>query len=293
LFEKLSFADYQSVMMPRVHGIWNLQRALKTSSASIDFFVNLSSAASFVGNMGQSPYAASGTFMAALAQYPESSQMPFSTIELPIVRGIGYLSDDTKRAEISKQLGTDSIDATDIRGLVTAAMRNEFNAACNGHAVAGFESVKSTPAAEQAFWVHDAKLSHLLRLSTLAEASTLGDSAQHVVDVSPGVAVRQSKGREAAEAVIGAALVGKFSSILMRPIEEFDPASPISVYGLDSLVAIEIRNWITRELEANLAILEILASESIAALAAMIFSKSGILTPELRAEWGLDGGEKE
>jgi hypothetical protein len=277
-------------MMPRVHGIWNVQRALTATNGSIDFFVNLSSAASFVGNMGQSPYAASGTFMAALAQYPESARMRFSTIDLPVVRGVGYLSDETKRAAITKQLGTESVDATDIRGLVTAAIRNDFDAACDGHCVAGFAAVKTTPVSEQPFWVNDTKLSHLLRLSTLAGESELTESAQNGTEVPPSVAIRQSKGREGAEAVIGAAVISKISSILMRPIEELDPASPISVYGLDSLVAIEIRNWITRELEANLQILEILTSASIPALSEMILSKSSILTPDLKAQWGLDVG---
>jgi hypothetical protein len=31
-------------------------------------------------------------------------------------------------------------------------------------------------------------------------------------------------------------------------------------YGVDSLVALEVRNWITREMQANIALLEILAA---------------------------------
>ena len=59
----------------------------------------------------------------------------------------------------------------------------------------------------------------------------------------------------------------------------------ISGYGLDSLVAIEVRNWITRELEANLQILEILTSDSVHALARTILSKSTLVSPNVRAEW--------
>ncbi|KAJ5950909.1 Acyl transferase/acyl hydrolase/lysophospholipase [Penicillium vulpinum] len=291
LFEKLSFADYQTVMMPRVHGIWNVQQSLTKTNGSVDFFVCLSSASSFVGNMGQSPYAASGTFMSAIAQYPETAKMRCSTIDLPIVRGVGYLSDDQKREAISKQLGTESVDATDIRGLVTAAIRNEFDDSCEGHCIVGFAAVKSTPVSEQPFWVNDTKLSHLLRLSTLAGAGLLVESAQNGTEISPALAIRQSKTREGTEAIIGVAVLNKISSILTRPMEELDPAAPISVYGLDSLVAIEIRNWITRELEANLQILEILTSESVPALAETILKKSGILTPDLKVEWGLDGME--
>ncbi|KAJ5185393.1 Acyl transferase/acyl hydrolase/lysophospholipase [Penicillium cf. griseofulvum] len=291
LFEKLSFADYQTVMMPRVNGIWNVQRSLISTNGSVDFFVSLSSAASFVGNMGQSPYAASGTFMAALAHYPETAKMRCSTIDLPIVRGVGYLSDDQKREAISKQLGTESVDSTDIRGLVTAAIRNEFDRLCEGHCVVGFEAVKSTPASEQPFWVNDSKLSHLLRLSTLAGTGASAKSAQNGTEISPALAIRQSKTREEAEVIAGTAVLNKISSILMRPMEDLDPAAPISVYGLDSLVAIEIRNWITRELEANLQILEILTSESVPVLAEIILKKSAILTPDLKAEWGLDVAE--
>lgn len=80
LLERLSLGDYANVMSPRVNGIWNLPHTLQnTNNVDIlDFFINLISAASFVGNMGQSPYAASGTFIAALAQYPELVKIPFT-----------------------------------------------------------------------------------------------------------------------------------------------------------------------------------------------------------------------
>ncbi|KAJ6121602.1 hypothetical protein N7512_004067 [Penicillium capsulatum] len=293
LFEKQSFEDYEYVMRPRVHGIWNVQNAIEKSSGAdnVDFFITLSSAASFVGNMGQSAYSASGTFMAALAEYPQVSKIPFSSIDLPIVRGIGYLSDDQKREQISSQLGTESVDATDIRGLVAAAIRKDMRETCEGHCVVGFNDVKSTPVTEQPFWVNDTKLSHLLRLSTLAGEGAAADPVQAITEISPSSAIRQCKDREGAVAVVSTALIQKISNILMRPVEELDTTAPISVYGLDSLVAIEIRNWITRSLEANLQILEILTSESALVLAEQILRKSGILTPEVKTAWGLDAPE--
>ncbi|KAJ5247158.1 hypothetical protein N7468_002141 [Penicillium chermesinum] len=293
LFEKLTFEDYETVMKPRVHGIWNLQHALEKNNRSqpLDFFVTLSSAASFVGNLGQSPYAASGTFMAALAAYSQVSSIPCTTIDLPIVRGVGYLSDDSKRAQIESSLGTESVDATDIRGLVAAAIRNEMRETCDGHCVVGFNGVKTTPISEQPFWVNDTKLSHLLRVSTLAGEGTMADPVAASETTSPATAIRQCSDLDSAEAIIVTTLGQKISSILMRSAEDLDPSAPISAYGLDSLVAIEIRNWITRELEANLQILEILASDSMTALATHILKKSGIMTPELKTKWGLDAPE--
>lgn len=281
--------DYDVVVKPRVHGIWNLLRTLQSTDnvKGLDFFVNLSSTASFVGNMGQSPYAASGTFMAALAQYSGAANIPFTTIDLPIVRGIGYLSDEKKREQFTSRLGSDTVGATDIRGLVAAAIRKEMRT-CDGHCVVGMNNVKTAPATEQPFWVKDKKLSHLLRLSTLARAAAETDTKPSNTEISPAMAIRQCRDREGAEAVVVTALAQKFSSILMRPVEELDVAAPISVYGLDSLVAIEIRNWITRELEANLQILEILTSSSVPALAELILKKSGVLTPDAKTCWGFD-----
>ena len=73
------------------------------------------------------------------------------------------------------------------------------------------------------------------------------------------------------------ALVTKVASVLLTPADEIDPTRPISVYGLDSLVAIEIRNWITRELKANLQILEMLSSGSMVSLSALIMKKSKLV----------------
>jgi len=59
--------------------------------------------------------------------------------------------------------------------------------------------------------------------------------------------------------------------------DEIDPSRPIVFYGLDSLVAIEVRNWITRELDANLQVLVLLASPSILNLAETIAKASKLV----------------
>ena len=52
-------------------------------------------------------------------------------------------------------------------------------------------------------------------------------------------------------------------SFLMRPIEELDVKQPLSAVGLDSLVAIELRNWSRQRLGVELSVLEILGAPSI------------------------------
>ncbi len=45
------------------------------------------------------------------------------------------------------------------------------------------------------------------------------------------------------------------------------PTSSIVAFGLDSLLAIEVRNWIFRELSVSFQVLELMTSTTLAALA--------------------------
>jgi acyl carrier protein len=72
--------------------------------------------------------------------------------------------------------------------------------------------------------------------------------------------------------------LSKLPSVLMLEAEDMDITRSLSNYALDSLVAIEVRNYITREFEANLQVLELLSSGSIETLAKVICMKSKLVS---------------
>ncbi len=45
--------------------------------------------------------------------------------------------------------------------------------------------------------------------------------------------------------------------------------------GLDSLVAVEVRSWIKREMDTGMSTMELLTSASVVALAEVVVGKSG------------------
>ena len=59
--------------------------------------------------------------------------------------------------------------------------------------------------------------------------------------------------------------------------EEMDRSKSIVVSGLDSLVAIEIRNWSRKRAGGNLQVSELLTSSSFMSLALMILKKSKLV----------------
>lgn len=69
------------------------------------------------------------------------------------------------------------------------------------------------------------------------------------------------------------ALIGKVSAITMIEREEVEPDAPLSDYSLDSLVSVELRNWIRRETGVELALPRIVGAGNLRALAKHILSQ--------------------
>lgn len=69
------------------------------------------------------------------------------------------------------------------------------------------------------------------------------------------------------------ALMDKVSSITMIERDEVEPDAPLSNYSLDSLVSVELRNWIRRETGVELAIPKIVGAANLRALATHILSQ--------------------
>lgn len=254
----------------KVQGGWNFHHAL--ASTPLDFFVAISSAAGTIGNRGQAAYAAANCFLNALVQHRLAHGAPASSLDLTMVSDSGYLADNAEKlAEVARNLGSDSICESEVLALLGAAISGRLAATCNNHTITG---MRITPSM-QPFWTHDAKFKHL-RLAM--EAAAAADASANAGAISFNAALKSAKSPAEAEEVVCNGLVGKISSVLMLDIEDMDVTRSLSHYPLDSLVAIEIRNFITREFEANMQVLELLSSGSIQTLSRAVCGKSKLVS---------------
>lgn len=67
----------------------------------------------------------------------------------------------------------------------------------------------------------------------------------------------------------------------MIPMDDITPNKPVVAYGLDSLVAIEIRNWLHREFHAKIPLMQLVSASSLTALAESVAEVSGIVDPRI------------
>ena len=61
------------------------------------------------------------------------------------------------------------------------------------------------------------------------------------------------------------------------PVEDLDASKPANMYRVDSLVAVEIRNWIFREIKADVSVFDILSSIPLATLSGKVALKSKLV----------------
>lgn len=269
LFEKMTWTDYTEVIEGKVQGGWNFHHALLSSP--LDFFVAISSAAGAVGNRGQAAYSAANCFLNALVQYRLAHGLPASSLDLTAVSDSGYLAEDLeKAAEVARNLGSDTICEAEVLALLHAAISGKLTSACNNHTITGMRITSTL----RPFWTEDAKFK-AMRIAAEEEAAK---NASLNTVVSFNEALKGAKSPKEAEEVVCKGLVERISSVLMLDAEDMDVTRSLSHYPLDSLVAIEIRNFITREFEANLQVLELLSSGSIQTLAKAVCAKTKIVS---------------
>ncbi|KAJ4286351.1 hypothetical protein N0V88_008057 [Collariella sp. IMI 366227] len=267
LLEKMSLEDYHEVVRPKVGGCWNLHKALTVYGIAVDYFVVLSSAAGILGSRGQGAYAAANTFLDSFMQFRNHRGDRGTALDLTAVTGTGYLARNADRqGDIIRNFGNETVNEAEVLALLSAAVRGE----CRGQCLTGLRLHLGSDG-QWPYYANDARFVKL-KAECLAAAEREGVMPKQAV--SPGNAFRAAKSDAEAATIAAQGVVEKLSEVLTVSVEDLDVARNITSYGLDSLTAIELRNWIAKELRANLQILELLSSGTINDLAALIVQKT-------------------
>jgi len=77
--------------------------------------------------------------------------------------------------------------------------------------------------------------------------------------------------------VIGG-ILKQLSKLMAAPVEMLSSARSLDSYGVDSLVAVELRNWIGAYLGANVQLMVLQGTSSIDALATIVVKESRLVS---------------
>ncbi|KAK4450516.1 putative polyketide synthase [Podospora aff. communis PSN243] len=267
LLEQMTHEDYEQVIRPKVRGAWNIHNVLIDSRVNLDYFVVLSSASGILGSRGQGAYSAANTFLDSFVEYRVRKGLPGTSLDLTAVRDAGYLADHAEREDdIIRNFGNETVSEQEVLALLSAAVRG----VCPTQCLTGLKLHMGSDG-QWPYYASDPRFANL-KAECLAEAEREGLVPKQAV--SPGNAFRAAKSDKEAAAIAAQGILQKLSEVLTIAVENLDPTRNITSYGLDSLTAIELRNWIAKELRANLQILELLSSGNFNDLAALIVQKT-------------------
>ncbi|KAK1962030.1 beta-ketoacyl synthase domain-containing protein [Colletotrichum sublineola] len=271
-FEFMSHAQWQECLGPKVQGTWNLHKHLP---ADMDFFIMLGSVAGLVGNRGQSNYAAGNTFQDALAVYRRARGLAATCIDLCNVMSVGFVAENQETLNKNPLFfyAHDGIREDEFLSLVEFHL--DAGRACTqgqpqiAVGLAPLSVFKERGLPEPTFI--KSPLFRQLRSAGGGESAATADAASDQNGaISVTRALKSAQGPETAAEIICDALVKRISRTMRIPVPDIDVGKPIHVYGVDSLVAMEIRNYLASECGSAVSVLEIMGNKSMEVLSGEI-----------------------
>ncbi|GJC89472.1 reducing polyketide synthase hmp8 [Colletotrichum liriopes] len=269
IFEQMTYDKWTAAVRPKIDGTRNLHEYFGPHRP-LDFFIMCSSISGVIGNRGQANYAAANVFQDALAHHRRSLGLQACAVDLGIMRDVGVLAETGTTGDLVKWeelLGIrepmfQALMKTIINGEQRRLIRQQTRAAGFPAQVSvGLATASAFEAAGLSLpdWLTmDSRFSHLAAACLSAPAAENRTDATESVRASLPRRLLTAKTKDEAVVAMIDGLVDKVSNILSTPASEVDPSRPLYMYGVDSLVAMEIRNWIQRDMKADIALFDVL-----------------------------------
>jgi hypothetical protein len=256
----MSFQEWSTTISSKVHSSWNLHNLLPSD---LSFFILLSSIAGVGGTIGQSNYAAGNTSQEALCLHRISLGQKAASLRLGIMAGIGIVSEKEEYFKNQEKM----VDMTAVKETEFLALLDHY---CDPELglLAPQKSLPMiglmTPAQpkslglEVPYWLQQPSFSPLAQIR-LMTASTSFDQETGAPNFA--AELRGTNTFSDAKDVVLNAIVSKLVRALTIPTNDIDTSRPLHAYGVDSLLAVELRNWFRKVLSSDFAVFDIMGQK--------------------------------
>jgi aryl carrier-like protein len=196
------------------------------------------------------------------------------TIDIGYLLSVGFVAEHDEYVDHVKAMGLKVMHNSDLHGLLSIAMEQDQAATTQPHHPTQIMcGLPHNEYPEAWYWIADDRFAALRNQHSSNSSSSAGGD----------VSLREELGRCGREDVATAtdlitrALVGRLARLMMMPESDVDKGKPLSAYGVDSLVAVEVRNWIARETGVDVSVFDLMANIPMRALAGDLAGKCKLL----------------
>ncbi|MDC0721162.1 type I polyketide synthase [Nannocystis bainbridge] len=212
----------QAVFAPKVRGAWNLHQA--TRDLPLDWFVLYSSASSLFGSPGQANYAAANAFVDALALHRRAAGLPALAIHWGAFADVGLAAARSDRGARLAGRGMASLDPATSGPLL-------------GRLIAAGETLLGVAAFDPARWLeYHPQIAGSGLFARLREQSRATEASP---DLQAALVAADPPGRAR---LCEQLLREQAAQVLRLAPSQIDHESSLKHHGVDSLMAIELKN---------------------------------------------------
>jgi NADPH:quinone reductase-like Zn-dependent oxidoreductase/malonyl CoA-acyl carrier protein transacylase/SAM-dependent methyltransferase/acyl carrier protein len=272
----MTFKQWGLTMRSKVQTSKNLHELLPKD---LDFFILLSSLAGVVGQMASANYAAGCSYQDCLASYRVAHGQKALSLDIGWMRNIGIIA-ESEAYQRQRQTSNDMqpIDAKELLSLLTLCCDPNNPPVLPPQAQGQILFGLRTPAD---ILKEGQQPPALLEQPLLATFSNLVDGKNPAyreidhIENARDLFQQSSEAKERQQIVIRA-IAAKLARAMSISADDVESSKPLSSYGVDSLMAVELRNWINKEFSATVAVFDIIGGVPIASIAEGIEAKSSI-----------------
>lgn len=281
----MSHEEWEAALAPKVTGTWNLHHA--TWEHSLDFFVVFGSIAGVCGNTGQANYAAATTFLEAFTRYRRQQGLPSSILHLGVVGDVGAASRNSRFLQRVQSIALHVLDEAEVIDGLAAAINISPVSGSNASGAMAMGLAHTRRRADHPKEIflggRDARFSIYPNLESTS-AGIGGDPSPHANALKGLLAQIRADPSLTSKRETEVALMkelGRFISHNLTGQEQdqgSDSADDIEVLAgmaVDSLMAIEVRNWLRRSLGVEIPTVEINRAGTLGGLVKVVLKGLG------------------
>ncbi|RFU73012.1 polyketide synthase [Trichoderma arundinaceum] len=274
----MTFAQWDLTMRSKKHTSQNLHNFLPKD---LDFFVMLSSLAGVVGQLASANYSAGCSFQDALARQRIAQGQAALSLDIGWMRNIGIVA-ETEAYQKQRESFDDMKQIDDAELFATLAMycdpasRPETLSQARGQVLFGLK----TPVDVLAQGRNPPQLMDRPFFAPFAftadSAAANASGANSNQEAAAGVRFRQASDSADRTQIVLRAFAAKLARAMAISSDDVELNKSLSHYGVDSLMSVDLRNWIGREFGALLTAFDIMGGASITKIADLVVERSTI-----------------
>ncbi|KAI1817358.1 putative polyketide synthase [Poronia punctata] len=272
-FETMTLDEYHMATSCKVAGTWNLHNTAIELGLDLDFFTMLSSISGLIGQPAQANYAAGNVFLDNFAYYRRGLGLKANSIDLGAIDDVGYMAEHSELiAALDTSAWTPINEGLFQKIVQFSIMQQEDDRPVNLDSVPQLITSIAVPQAPSSRLLTDARFSSLLfGASAGGGGSSTSDGSNKEIQA---LQLMIKSGADMATALpLAVEVANKQFMVTLRIEEALESGKPLSAYGLDSLAAVEFRNWSRAQLGAELTTLEITGAPTLTSLAEKIVTR--------------------